>query len=327
MRLNLSDPMLLNRLSLTASYSPDASLPSDERLHLEARFERYDWRVALNSNHADFYDLFGPTKRSLKGYSAEVGWDHNLIYDKPRRMDLHLDAAYFGGLDQVPLHQNVPSPYEELLWAEARLGYTNVRSSLGHVDDEKGVAWKLAAANNYVNGESLPRLHGELDLGFSLPLRHSSIWLRSSAGVASGDRDNPFANFYFGGFGNNWVDRRGEKRYRAYYSFPGLEINEVGGRTYAKTMLEWNLPPLRFENVGWPGFYVSWARAALFATGLATDLDEGSLRRELANVGLQIDFRFTVLSRQPMTLSVGYATAFEEGFSSRDEIMVSLKIL
>jgi hypothetical protein len=242
-------------------------------------------------------------------------------------MDLHLDVAFFGDLDQVPLNQNVPSPYTELFWAGARLEYSNLRSSLGHVDDEKGVAWSVAAANNYVNSESLPRLHAELDLGFALPLRHSSIWLRSSAGVASGDRDNPFANFYFGGFGNNWVDRLSEKRYRQFYAFPGLEINEVGGKTYAKSMLEWNLPPLRFEKVGWPGLYLSWARTALFATGLVTDVDDGEWRREIGNVGVQIDFRFTVLSRQPMTLSVGYAAAFEDGFDTRDEVMVSLKIL
>jgi hypothetical protein len=326
-RLNLSDPMMLNRTSLTASYSPDASLPSDERLHLELNYERYDWRVALNYNHADFYDLFGPTKRSLKGYSAEVGWDKILIYDLPRRMDLYLDAAFFGDLDQVPLNQNVPSPYTELFWAEARLEYSYLRSSLGHVDDEKGVVWSVAAANNYVNSEMLPRIHSELDLGFALPLRHSSIWLRSSAGIASGDRDNPFANFYFGGFGNNWVDRLSEQRYREYFAFPGLEINEVGGTSYAKAMLEWNLPPLRFEKLGWPGLYVTWARTAVFATGLVTDPDDAGLRREIGNVGVQIDFRFTVLSRQPMTLSVGYATAFEEGFESRDEVMVSLKIL
>ncbi|PWB72212.1 MAG: hypothetical protein C3F15_11435 [Holophagae bacterium] len=327
LRLNLSDPILFNRLNLTASYSPDGSLPSDERTHLELNYDRYDWRVALNYNHADFYDLFGPTKRSLKGYSAEVGWDHILIWDEPRRMDLRIDAAFYGDLDQVPGNQNVASPYTELLWAQASVEYDDLRSSLGHVDDEKGIAWRLAAANDYVNGESIPSLHGELDLGFALPLRHSSIWLRSSAGFAVGDKENPFANFYFGGFGNNWVDHLAEQRYREFARFPGLEIDEIGGGTYAKTMLEWNLPPLRFESVGWPGFYLTWARTALFASGLATDLDNGGSRREVANVGAQIDLRFMVLSRMPMTVSLGYATAFEQGFAPRDEVMFSLKIL
>ncbi len=41
-RLNLSDPMLLNRIHLSASYTPNSSLPADERLHLELGLERYD---------------------------------------------------------------------------------------------------------------------------------------------------------------------------------------------------------------------------------------------------------------------------------------------
>ena len=32
--------------------------------------------------------------------------------------------------------------------------------------------------------------------------------------------------------------------------FPALELNEVGGRNFVKSMLEWNLPPLRFRRVG-----------------------------------------------------------------------------
>ena len=50
-----------------------------------------------------------------------------------------------------------------------------------------------------------------LDYGFQLPINHSSIWFRGAAGVGIGDRNNPFANFYFGGFGNNYIDYQAEK--------------------------------------------------------------------------------------------------------------------
>ena len=65
-------------------------------------------------------------------------------------------------------------------------------------------------------GEVVPQARTRTSTSASpLPLKHSSLWLRSSAGyVAGDDRDEPFANFYFGGFGNNWVDHREEKRYR-----------------------------------------------------------------------------------------------------------------
>jgi hypothetical protein len=35
----------------------------------------------------------------------------------------------------------------------------------------------------------------------------------------------------------------------------------------------------------------------------------------------------TILSRLDMTLSAGYAVAFEQGQRARDEVMVSLKVL
>ena len=60
--------------------------------------------------------------------------------------------------------------------------------------------------SNFAAGQRIPQLYGNLDLGFPLPSAHSSIWLRSAAGVSSGPRSNPASSFYFGGFGNNYVD-------------------------------------------------------------------------------------------------------------------------
>ena len=58
------------------------------------------------------------------------------------------------------------------------------------------------------------------DRGLAVPIEHSSIWLRSAAGFSPRARDEPFANFFFGGFGNNYVDYRNEKRYRSTTAFP-----------------------------------------------------------------------------------------------------------
>ena len=44
---------------------------------------------------------------------------------------------------------------------------------------------------------------------------------------------------------------------------------------------------------------------------LATNLDAPAIRRTLANVGGQIDFRFIALSNMDLTLSVGGAAAFD----------------
>jgi hypothetical protein len=326
-RVNLSDPVQLNRAVLAASYTPDGDLPADERLHLRGEYRRYDWNARFWYNDADFYDLVGPTKVSRKGYSVGGGWEHTLVWDDPRRMDLKLDASFSGNLDQLPLYQNVPVDVNELFTLFARLESSYVRNSLGYVDEETGRKWSLVFRGDYVDGKAVPKLFGTVDLGRALPLGHSSLWLRSAAGYSTRGRDDPFANFYFGGFGNNWLDRGSEKRYREFYSFPGLDLNEVGGRNFAKSILEWNLPPVRFRSVGKPGAYLTWARPAVFTTLLATDLDDAAYRRYVGNVGGQVDLRFTVLSALDMTLSTGYAVAFEDGRRPQREFMVSLKVL
>ena len=68
-------------------------------------------------------------------------------------------------------------------------------------------------------------------------------------------------------------------------------------------------------------------RPAIFAGGLVTNLDASAIRREVGNVGGQLDFRLNVLSTLDLTLSVGSAVAFEPGLPARREAMVSLKIL
>jgi hypothetical protein len=92
-------------------------------------------------------------------------------------------------------------------------------------------------------------------------------------------------------------------------------------------MIEWNLPPIRFRRAGTPGFYASWLRPSLFTSGLVTNMDDAALRKTNTNVGSQLDFRFSLLSRLDMTFSLGYAYAFGYSKHKHDEFMISLKIL
>ena len=325
MRFNFSDPIQLNRASVLAGWSP-SGVPSSERFHLAADYQRYDWRGRLEWNKGDFYDLFGPTKTSRKGYLVGLGHHNTLLFDEPRRLELDIDGEAAGKLDQLPEYQNIAVNINRLYSATAKLAYTDIRNSLGNVDDETGRKWSAVANGNDVDGTAIPRFYGTYDRGWALPAGHSSFWIRSAAGFSPRDVSQPFANFYFGGFGNNYVDRANEKRYREYYSFPGAPLNSIPGRNFIKSIVEWNLPPLRFEHAGTPGFYATWLRPAVFAGGLMTNVDAADVRRRAANVGGQIDVRFSLLSALDLTLSVGAAAAFENG-RSHGETMVSLKIL
>ncbi|HEX7880128.1 MAG TPA: hypothetical protein VF720_12005 [Candidatus Eisenbacteria bacterium] len=337
-RMEWSDPLSVNTISVSAAYSGGGNLPDDERLHLGMEWVHGSLTAAFNLNRADFYDLFGPTKTSRKGRGLSLRWKKSLIYDAPRNMELTTGAAWFSGLERHPLFQNVPtSPnFSQLVSGWARIEDKNQRSSIGAADTEKGYRWQGLALLNSVRLESNegdiswktnPQFIGALDLGTPIFIPNSSVWLRTSAGWCPGDRDDPFANFFFGGFGNNWVDHGDPKRYREIEGFPGIELNAAGGTNFAKAMVDWNLPAIRFRRAGVPSFFASWVRASLFAGGLWTNLDEDALSSRALDVGGQVDLRMTALSRHNLTLSFGYARAFVEDLPDDDEYMVSLKIL
>jgi hypothetical protein len=327
MRFNFSDRVGATSLDLTASWSP-AQDSSYERPHLRAVFRHWNWKVVAQFNRADFYDLFGPTKESRRGYGLGVEYTGNLLLDAPRSLTYTLAVAGYGGLQIVPEFQGVAAPYDELFSWSADLAYGSLRRSLGAIADELGTTWDLTLRGNRAQDTLFFRLSGEATRGFLLPLRHSSLWLRASAGSAlAGSRTNSFARFYFGGFGNNIVDHREIQQYRAVEAFPGLPINTVSGATYGRAQVEWTSPPLRFRALGVPSMYLRWASLSLVATGLLTDPEDDGLRRGLVSAGAQVDFRLVTLSHLNSTFSVGYAAARDQGLPFSDEWMFSFKIM
>jgi len=325
--LRWADPMGFDSIELAVSHSPDEDLPEEERNHAKLTYKHLGWNLRASHNEADFYDLFGPTKRSRRAEAFGLGWERALIYDKPRELHLALDIDHFSNLERLPDAQNVAATFDQLTKAKAGLDFSYVLNSLGSVDDEKGVRAKAVVEANHVNGETIPRYRVGLDFGVPVGPAHSTIWLLNAAGMADGDRADPFANFFFGGFGNNYVDDGEIKRYRQHYAMPGFELNALGGRTFAKSTLEWNLPPLVFDRVGTPGFYLAWARPSVFGTGLIANFDDAVSRVEAQSAGVQVALHFQVMHRLDMTLSAGYARAYIDRVYADDEVMVSLKIL
>jgi hypothetical protein len=111
-------------------------------------------------------------------------------------------------------------------------------------------------------------------------------------------------------------------------------------------MLDWNLPALRFRRAGTLALYAPWARASIFGTGLATNIENwlsspsylqaippGGVgprevdRRALANAGAQVDVRLQLLTQTPLTFSFAWAAAFEHNRLPTRGWMASLKVL
>jgi len=328
LRFDLSDPLFMHEWVVTASFSPDKNLPDDERLHASMDYHHRGLSLSGDYNTADFYDLFGPTKRSRKGIALRAKYSRSLAWEGPKRnLGYTIGAGSFFRLRELPDYQNIAASFTRMYNARASLNYKAVRSSLGAVDDETGVLTSVTGSANVVNGEVFPRVEAEFHVGTLLPLQHLSVWLRTTAGVSSGDTSNPFANFYFGGFRNNWVDREAVKQFRSSLAFPGLEIDEMGGTSFAKTQAELILPPFRFKNVGGSSLYLKWIRPTVFASAIMTNMTDTDLRMRAVNVGGQVDLRIMMFSYLKTTLSAGWARARQIDGRTGTETMISLKIL
>lgn len=322
LRFNFSDPLSLSRLTATVSYSPDQALPLRDRIHLGLQANYWDWGLTGYFNNADFYDLFGPTKLSRRGFGLVGEKKKVLILD---RLDLTLRLGGYSGLDRLPDYQNVSTSHSQFLTSSATLAYARLEKTLGAVEDERGNSWTLNARMSHTFPRSFPRAWATYNRGFLTPIRHSSIWVRSSAGKAFGDSGDPFSSFYFGAFGNNWVDKLDYSRYREYYSFPGVKLNQLGARSFAKSLVELNLPPVRFRQAGSTMAYVNWARLSLFSGALAAN-PGGERGRGYVNAGAQLDFRLVFFSYAKSTFSAGFAAARDRAGHTGTQVMFSLKL-
>jgi hypothetical protein len=319
------DPLQFNQINASLSISPFDHMPWGSRIHARLELKTLNWDLKYQHNGADFYDLFGPVKRSRHGDNFAAAYNKTIIYDPPRQLDLFASAAVYTGLDVLPEAQNIPSP-KNIQSIEVGAKYTDTRKALGGVDHEKGIEWRLLGDLDYAQGEAFPKLYGGLNYGIPLPFPNSSVWIYAHAGTAGGRRSSPLAAFYFGAFGNNYVDDRPEKRYREMESFPGFSIDEIAARRFAKLSAEVNLPPIRFAEVGTPALFMSYVRPAAFAGFMATDEPDRS-SHHYADLGAQLDFNFTVAMRLPMIFSVGAAAGWRDGQYRKTEWLASLKVM
>jgi len=237
-KFNLMDPIGLSNLKTTISYTPNPQIPEKERFHGNLDYSYWRWNLKATYNYANFYDLFGPTKVSRKGYSVSLKYkDEFIIHKSPETFDWSIRLAGYFDLEKMPDYQNVDASFDKLFTGLFSLNYSFLTKSLGAVEDENGIAANFYFYNSLVNKEYIPKLFADFSLATLLPVKNSIFWLRLFSGVAFGDKDNLFTHFYFGGFGNNWVDYQDAQRYRSMESFPGFEINQLEAKNFAKVML------------------------------------------------------------------------------------------
>lgn len=359
----LQDPLGLNSIDFSLAYTPnqwknnldpaEGDIDKDEQFHASINYStaklsgflagKYNFFAFYN--RADFYDLFGPTKRSRKGINIGFDYNQSLIYDNPKNLDLDFGSSFYYGLDQSPYFQQITFPdqnFDSNLYYNifTSLSYRDLRGSVGAVDAEKGIKSSLNLINTITKGNFFPVIFGTLDVGFQLPVKHTSFWIRNAFGNSFSKYYNPFTRFGFASFGNNYIDNGISKMYRESFSFAGLTYDadkSIIARRYIKSTLELVLPPIRYRKLGFNNLFATHSHATVFASSLFTNnydtsrVTDQNLDAEYSenfrNIGFQIDTKIVMFSHLSSTFSFGWARAFEIGNdnASFDEWMISLK--
>ena len=156
----------------------------------------------------------GQIKRAAKVTADNINWSRNLMHDAPRTLDLGVSVSGFGGLERLPENQNVAtSPGFDLLVGLAGRPLVLEPALL----DRRRRSREGLEGRHRGRGEGRPLRASRRGEVAWVPARRrerstwarrcrsatSSLWLRTAAGKAFGRRDDPFANYFFGGFGNN----------------------------------------------------------------------------------------------------------------------------
>ncbi len=324
-RLNFMDPMGLNSLTLKLSFSPQPTLPLKQTVHLSAEYNLWNWSFAAHYNYADFYDLFGPTKFSRAGYAISAKYSKIFSRMAPGKTDFYVKLTAYGDLETLPFYQNIASDYTELYVGTINFHKSYLRKSLGAVEPEQGYDWNVYAYTSFARETFYPQLINNFDFGFLMPLRNTALWFRTSVGQSFGESDKTNSYFYFGGFGNNYLDYRPAQQYRDMSSFPGVEIDELSALNYGKLTTEVNFRPIRFRRLGLLGFYSTYARFSVFGMGLLTNIANDQPQRNFFASGIQLDMEIVLFTLLKSTLSFGYSRAYGP-MSPADQFMVSLKL-
>jgi len=357
-KFKFQDPLGLKSLEFSLSYTPNkwqnnfddaqGDIDKDEQFHASFNYStaklsgflagKYDFYAFYNRD--DFYDLFGPTKRSRKGIN--IGFNHNrsLIYDNPRNLDLNIGASAFYGINQSPEFQQINFSETNFYDIYTSFSYRDLKGSVGAVDAEKGIKSSLILSNSINEGDFFPKIHGTIDFGFQLPVDHASFWIRNSFGNSFSKKVNSFTRFGFAAFGNNYIDNSSSKMYRESGSFAGLSYDSeksIIAKSFFKSTLELALPPIRYRKFGFFNLFATHSHATIFAGGLFTNnydtavvenqVSNAEYSESFRNIGFQVDTKLVMFSHLSSTFSFGWARAFEIGNDNKsyDEWMISLK--
>lgn len=325
------DPLALCSAKIYVGASPWSNHNWNHKFHAGMELKYWRWTLAAEWNPTSFYDLFGPRHSSRTGYSAYLEYNQSFTSQAPFTWSWGAAIAHYGGLDALPLYQNVSVDDDITSFQTASLyiGGSKMRASLGAVTAESGYRWSLNTYSYLASGRLFPSITATWEQGTLLPFGHNNTgWLRATVGQLLGDSESSFGNEYFGGFRNNYVDNGEVNRFKSTYAMPGAKIDQIGAHTFAKIMGDISFQPIRFNNFGALQCYPNFIQFNIFAIDLMTDQwgCDRDYHSNFVSIGAQVNTQLILFTHMRTTLSLGYARIFSDPLN-RGEFMISLKLL
>ena len=332
-RFNVNDPVGLSSMKLSVGFSPWSNNAWKNKFHVDFDWKYYFWSLKAAWNHMDFYDLFGPMRRSRKGYVVQLAYDNINSLITPYSKSWGFSVAAYGDMDALPLYQEVEVQDVRSMQTASIYGkWSKMRTSLGGVMKEQGYELGIEGYGYLAGGRFYPSVEASGNFGTLVPFdRNTSFWLRTAAGHNFGDAESVFGTTYFGGFRNNYVDNRDAFQYRTTLAMPGAAIDAIPAHSFAKATAELNLRPLRLNNFGTLFCYPTWIQCSFFGTGLSV-WNPNSSHKMYYSTGIQLTTELVFLNYLKTTLSIGYGhlfapSGFVGGRRGNNEFMISLKLL
>lgn len=331
--LTFTDKLGINSLNIAAGISPWSHNKWKNRFHISAEYKYWRWTFNASWNKTDFNDLFGPLRRSRKGYQVGAQYDYSYTLQLPFSWRWGASINTFGDMDALPLYQNVgvDEGTHSMQTLSAYIGASRIRTSLGGIQAEQGYSWQLDGYTYFAKGRFYPTLTFSLNEGVLLPfMRNTSAWLRMAVGQNFGNSGSTLGNEYFGGFRNNYIDRGAAYRYRETSAMPGVAIDAIQAHSFCKATGELNLQPLRFSNLGLLCIYPTYAQLSLFATDLVANPWGKQKFDNFLTLGAQLNIEVVLFKHMKTTWSVGYAHLVGNkpaGTNRNGQLMLSLKLL
>ncbi|MCZ6821182.1 MAG: hypothetical protein O7G31_17070 [Calditrichaeota bacterium] len=324
---HFADPLFVHDITLEIGLSPFKENASDVEFHFRGSYN-YDskYKLMFEYNAPSFYDLFNGRKSGADG--ARIGVQHTRYwkYDVPHKIKQTSELSFYTGIEAINDNLITVSNPDFLVF-ETSLNSSNVRRAIGSVDKEFGNDWTLTlsalALSPQDDAQAAGGLHAEWSHFHSWVWPHNILHLKLGAGYLRTDPQLTMGNFYFGGFGNQELEKKPVKQYRNIFRFPGLPIYSIVAESFFKIMLENSLPPLRVGKVRIGRHFLSHIDASWFSQALIVDSGQ---ENKWVNLGGQINFTFTHWYNLDTTLSAGFARAWSD-LGSSDEWFVSFKLL